>query len=458
VFNDASLAACAMPQGLPFITCRDSSGALLTLDPTKFDGAWADPDTSGGGDGNSQNVIMAVNLRTTYMPGVNLMPEAACNRAAYSPRYGGRCAANAIAYLAFDERYWSDPTFPAYGGCLAGGITRGIGLDVKADPLNPTLQTRFGTYRSWWTPPAWPWDLWFNLPKSQGSDAAAFVADQDKLNSLYIKQEPFKLPRNESSAGVTGGCWGWWLRLRQAVQVPGTLSGTLNHALPARTACTSASALSGCHRFRVTVGNSLGLTTWCMQGPTDAQLENGTWSGDSTGDRSAWVTHVRCEVSDLFTDPRQCFQVDGNLSASTGARVMYRGLCIGLVPGRPLSTQPGGQTDAIRLQPCSEGYNLWKWRSSYISVHVPGLVCEGPESSQPALCLTAWLFPGQTPNSKLIAVNTRILGKLGLSLFLTNGYASYTADAKVQGELRDGCMVQQQQAWVPLCVCVLPVD
>lgn len=190
VWSEPGLAACAagIPQGLPVLACRAANSALLSIDTS------ANP-----------NAYLGFNFPVAAMAGVPLLPEVPCNRAAFSPRYGGRCAANTVQYLAYDERYWMSEASlglpagsitpiappPLHGGCLAGGLTRSLG------PSSP-----------WWTPPLWPWDMLYNLPSLTAyvGNASAFVATQDGLNSLFAYQEPFRVPLTRSSAGRSATC------------------------------------------------------------------------------------------------------------------------------------------------------------------------------------------------------------------------------------------------------------
>jgi hypothetical protein len=204
--------AATIPQGMPFISCKLTNGDLLRLDPTLVDDQTWEAKVpyslhTWHSDSVTMKMLISFRFRTAATAGSSLVPQLACNRAAFSPRYGGRCAANVVQYLAFDERYWADPgTCPPYGGCLAGGITRAIGMDAKGTGASPPAT--YTNFLSWWTPPLWPWDLWYNVPQT-GANPAAFAASQDKLNSLYVKQEPFRLPRNAGSAGEGRGRDAW---------------------------------------------------------------------------------------------------------------------------------------------------------------------------------------------------------------------------------------------------------
>lgn len=142
-----------------------------------------------------------------------LLPDVACNKRAYSARFGGRCAAPVVQYLAYDEAYHLPATaakygLPEYGGCLAGGLMRFLGTGIMTD--FSTWSGDWTAYSSWWTPPFWPVDAWYNLLETRpGSTYAervaardAFLNDQEKLNSLFVYQEQFRVtPRTKGPAG-----------------------------------------------------------------------------------------------------------------------------------------------------------------------------------------------------------------------------------------------------------------
>jgi hypothetical protein len=145
-----------------------------------------------------------------------LLPEVACNKQAYSPRFGGRCAAPIVQYLAYDESYHLSSNqaqygIPEYGGCLSGGLMRYLGANVMANPNGTaapgiTNSDLWDQYKSWWTAPLWPLDAWFNLRTTLAGDNAAvdaFLNDQARLNSLFVYQEAFKLG-NAAKAGSAG--------------------------------------------------------------------------------------------------------------------------------------------------------------------------------------------------------------------------------------------------------------
>jgi hypothetical protein len=145
------------------------------------------------------------------------LPEVACNKQAYSPRFGGRCAAPVVQYLAYDEAYHMPGNtaqygLPEYGGCLSGGLMRRLGTNVMADPTGLaapgiTNSDLWDQYKSWWTPPLWPLDAWFNLRTTlNGGNTAldAFLSDQARLNSLFVYQDAFKVG-NAVKIGPAGG-------------------------------------------------------------------------------------------------------------------------------------------------------------------------------------------------------------------------------------------------------------
>lgn len=103
---------------------------------------------------------------------------------------------------------------------------------------------------------------------------------------------------------------------------------------------------TGCTKF----STSISKTAYYWQGPDPAQF--GTFDDwlYSSNNRITLIT----SNSDLS---RQCFNVDGDLT--TGARIMYKGLCVGYYdmnlprPGMYSST-------IISLRPCNDGWTLWQ--------------------------------------------------------------------------------------------------
>lgn len=222
----SSMPSCAasLPQGIPFITCRHADGMLLEM-PATLDGSFKTFDIANQGAAfgsvmsdvdppRAANIVAAVELviapqtqsTDTDPPKIlgssGKLPDVACNKRAYSPRFGGRCAAPIVQYLAYDEAYHESANraaygLPEYGGCLAGGLMRSLGNTTA------TSQGTWDSFKSWWTPPLWPADAWYNLKTILGSDAAAdaFLNDQESLNSLFVYQREFKVPTDQSPAG-----------------------------------------------------------------------------------------------------------------------------------------------------------------------------------------------------------------------------------------------------------------
>jgi hypothetical protein len=219
----AALPTCAasLPQGIPFITCRKDDGTLLEM-PSNLPGTFkqyrieqaeegqrfkrplADPDPARSAAAIVAGVDLIIspqgNDATRKTLGTSgKLPEVPCNKRAYSPRFGGRCAAPVVQYLAYDEAYHSPANrapygIPENGGCLAGGLMRFLG---SADA------STWSAYSSWWTPPLWPADAWYNLEATLGGSAQvdAFLNDQASLNSLFVYQKEFKLAVDRSPAG-----------------------------------------------------------------------------------------------------------------------------------------------------------------------------------------------------------------------------------------------------------------
>lgn len=235
VFADLPGCAQSLPQGIPYITCRAANGTLLSIDspitPSAFktipgplvcctgqnnDRPYPDL-TPGVSNRTSSNIVAGVNFMLTrqdyndslgYDPNVvtlgtqGLLPDIPCNKRAYSARFGGRCAAPVVQYLAYDEAYHLPANaakygLPTYGGCLSGGLMRYLGDNSNAD---------WSTYNRWWTPPFWPADAWYNLKATRteadpGAARDAFLNDQEKLNSLFVYQEQFKVGFLNGPAG-----------------------------------------------------------------------------------------------------------------------------------------------------------------------------------------------------------------------------------------------------------------
>jgi hypothetical protein len=216
-FTDIPGCAQSLPQGIPYITCRAADGTLLSIDNANTPSVFKTRTSGGEGatDRTTSNIVAGVNFMLTrqdysdsidYNPNVTLigseglLPDIPCNKRAYSARFGGRCAAPVVQYLAYDEAYHLPVNaakfdLPAYGGCLSGGLMRYLGNSTDWD-----------TYYSWWTPPFWPADAWYNLQATRTeadpvAATAAFLNDQDKLNSLFIYQEQFKV---DVTSKVTG--------------------------------------------------------------------------------------------------------------------------------------------------------------------------------------------------------------------------------------------------------------
>ena len=237
VFADIPGCAESLPQGIPYITCRTADGTLLSIDnPTTHSTFQTLTLTSGSyiSEASSRpasNIVAGVNFMLTrqdygpsprpnpsspgpssidYDPNIvtlgtdGLLPDIPCNKRAYSARFGGRCAAPVVQYLAYDEAYHLPANaakfgLPAYGGCLSGGLMRYLGSNANPD---------WNNYYSWWTPPFWPADAWYNLlaTRTEADKVAAryaFLNDQDKLNSLFVYQEQFKVDVTSKVTGET---------------------------------------------------------------------------------------------------------------------------------------------------------------------------------------------------------------------------------------------------------------
>eukprot|EP00775_Hariotina_reticulata_P003979 gene3979-4232_t len=254
-FPACSRRSSIIPHGVPIVTCHRSSTPLLSITGTshqftvKFNAAGA-----------------ASSVAATP---TGLLPDVACHRGASSPRFGGRCAANVVQYLAYDEAYHTPEAqishgFPEYGGCMAGGIMRHL-----AD--HPT-EYDDNTYRSWFTAPLWPLEAWRSGGPS--SDPAALNVDPAALNKLFKHQDAFKTRFH-----------------------PG-----------------------GCHRIRL--GWDLDFNN-CL---TVRVVGTGKF------DKSSAMLYKNLAVTAEFCsdppDPNQCFQIDADFTAGVPFRIMQKDLCL----------------------------------------------------------------------------------------------------------------------------------
>lgn len=207
----------SVPQGLPVITCRTSTGQVMSINSkakivvrykasAKYE---ADP---------SLHTWLTSSMEP---PPTGLLPRVPCNRATYSPRFGGRCAAPVVQYLAYDEAYFTRHAqdaygFPEYGGCLAGGVMRYLAAEAAN---GSTTNWDNAAVRSWFTPPMWPYEAWRAAPHNADSASVSFYSylytnsanatnelntDQQKLDRLFVWQDVFKLPTGKGPAGKPG--------------------------------------------------------------------------------------------------------------------------------------------------------------------------------------------------------------------------------------------------------------
>jgi hypothetical protein len=195
-----------LPHGIPTLVCSHlpsyTEGAAFTL---RYKVAASYKDSNRRWNENTSLTV----------PPLGLLPHVACNMATSSPRFGGRCAAPVVQYLAYDEAYYTDAArtsgLPEYGGCLAGGLMRHLASQAA---VNSTHWDN-ATIRNWFTPPMWPFEVWRSAPDSPTSAASSFYTndpgrqqslntDQEKLNRLYFWQDVYKLSSIQGSAGEGG--------------------------------------------------------------------------------------------------------------------------------------------------------------------------------------------------------------------------------------------------------------
>jgi hypothetical protein len=141
----------------------------------------------------------------------------------------------------------------------------------------------------------------------------------------------------------------------------------------------------------------------------------------------------RCDVSPV--PDNQCFVVEGSLSAAPGARVMYAGLCVGFNPSLDTPVTPSSQFYSLRLQPCSEGYTLWRQDQpgGFVLVSIPGLDCSAAPASRPVLCNVGWQISSATYETRV--VNVRVTNRFGLGFFVLSGFANFTEEQVAPREL-----------------------
>lgn len=477
--------AASLPQGIPFITCRKEDGTLLDMPQTLL-GSFKQYRLESSqvfGQRFNRPLDPAPARPTAIVAGVDLiispqsndatrrtigssgkLPDVACNKRAYSPRFGGRCAAPVVQYLAYDEAYHVAANrapygLPEYGGCLAGGLMRYLGSSDA---------TTWNAYSSWWTPPLWPADAWYNLNATLGdsANADAFLDDQASLNSLFVYQKEFKLAVDRSPAGECGvclltaapavvvrhnySCTGcvrtykalevlpFWLRVSGTcrlhdtsrclhmyvgtrwLQCSNSVSSMAGDQEPV-CVCVFSLAAAGCTKLVLELGAS--KTRWCVVPKSDG---------------SNRLEHVVCPTH----NKDQCFHVDGD--PSVGARIRHAnnpGLCIGLLLAPPGSWPPAPSmvSDAARMLPCSGSDGYVKWRQAspgtagYLQL-AAGPACTGA-SNQPRECRFALCFvlPYRTNPGPVQVIDTLFVRTVPESFVLSSGRANYKVETHAPG-------------------------
>lgn len=192
----------SIPQGVPIIICRDTNGNIIP-----FSGPSVVP---------KLRYKTPAKYITTMDTPTGLLPNVPCNRATWSKRYGGRCAAPVVQYLAYDEAYYTSHAkttynIPEYGGCLDGGSMRFISQQAAA---GNTAYWNNATVRSWFTPPMWPFTAWRAATTDTDSEGATLYdasvytwkaddinTNQAALDGLFLYQKVFELPTTSMSSG-----------------------------------------------------------------------------------------------------------------------------------------------------------------------------------------------------------------------------------------------------------------
>lgn len=203
VSSNLSTCASALPHGIPFITCRAADGTLRRLDPIEFNrpNAWRNiRATVDFFIGRSVPLSSSSDYSRSLPSG--LLPDVACNKRAYSARFGGRCAAPVVQYLAYDEAYHLASNqvkygLPEYGGCLSGGLMRYLGTNVTQNPAAYTAQ--WNSFWQWYTPPLWPYETWYRMLVTKNN--TSFLNSQKSLDSMFVYQDAFKVPAAQGPAG-----------------------------------------------------------------------------------------------------------------------------------------------------------------------------------------------------------------------------------------------------------------
>jgi len=194
----------ALPHGIPFIICRAANGTLRRLDPVEFNQPTRYRNIRATVDffiGRSVPLSTPSNYSQPVSPS-GLLPDVACNKRAYSARFGGRCAAPVVQYLAYDEAYHLASNqvkygLPEYGGCLSGGLMRYLGTNVTKNPAAYTPQ--WNSFWQWYTPPLWPYDTWYRMLVTKNN--TSFLNSQKSLDSMFVYQDAFKVPAAQGPAG-----------------------------------------------------------------------------------------------------------------------------------------------------------------------------------------------------------------------------------------------------------------
>lgn len=149
----------------------------------------------------------------------------------------------------------------------------------------------------------------------------------------------------------------------------------------------------------------------CLQAPSNLTSSMG------------WASNQPSFTSCSSSSSLQCFQIEGDLASS--ARIMYKGLCLGIDPSDTRMPVGGSYTPMPNLRPCDEGYTSW-WRTTEGYIKFPGCTFDNVTGN----CAYA-LYGNYQQSSLLTLINTRISSTIAKMFmqswgrFLTHSKLSY---------------------------------